>query len=81
MDSLETLTTVLGWCTVLNTGMLVFAGVALMAAGGPIKRMHGQMYGLSDDDLSRAYFQYLAIYKVAIFVFNFVPYVALRIAT
>jgi Family of unknown function (DUF6868) len=36
------------------------------------------MFGLSEADLSRAYFQYLAQYKIAIFVLNLVPYVALE---
>jgi hypothetical protein len=50
-----------------------------MLAGGPIKRLHAKMFGLSEEDLSRAYFQYLAQYKIAIFVFNLAPYLALRI--
>jgi hypothetical protein len=37
------------------------------------------MFGLDDTDLSRAYFQYLAQYKILIFVFNLMPYLALRI--
>lgn len=36
------------------------------------------MFGLSQDDLSRAYFQYLAQYKIAIFVLNIAPYLALK---
>ena len=79
MDSLEIFRAALGWCTVLNTGMLTFAAIVLMVGSRPIKKLHEQMYGLSDADLSRAYFQYLAQYKIAIFVFNLAPYVALRI--
>jgi hypothetical protein len=37
------------------------------------------MFGLEDADLSRAYFQYLAQYKILVFVFNLMPYLALRI--
>lgn len=40
MDSLETITEVLGWCTVLNLGMLVFAGLVLMVGGPAIKQLH-----------------------------------------
>ena len=79
MDSVETVREVLGWCTILNMAILVFAGIYVMVLGGPIKRLHAKMYGLSDGDLSRAYFQYLAQYKIAIFVFNLAPYLALRI--
>jgi hypothetical protein len=37
------------------------------------------MFDLAEADLSRAYFQYLAQYKILIFVFNLMPYLALRI--
>lgn len=80
MDSLEAIRAFLGWCTVLNMGLLIFASLTLMALGEPVKKLHGRMFGLSEEDLSRAYFQYLAQYKIAIFVFNLVPYLALRLS-
>jgi hypothetical protein len=79
MDSVETIREILGWCTILNVGVLVFSSLLLMIAGSPIKRIHAKMFGLSEDDLSRAYFQYLAQYKIATLVFNLAPYLALRI--
>jgi hypothetical protein len=80
MDSVETIRVILGWCTALNIGVLVFSSLALVIAGSSIKQIHGKMFGLSEDDLSRAYFQYLAQYKIAILMFNLIPYLALRIA-
>jgi hypothetical protein len=79
MESMQTIREVLGWSTALNLGFLIFATAVLVVAGAPIKRLHAKMFGLSEDDLSRAYFQYLAQYKIAILVFNLVPYLALRI--
>jgi hypothetical protein len=79
MESLQTARAVLAWCTVLNLGLLVLASLAVTVVGGPIRQLHAKMFGLSEDDLSRAYFQYLAHYKIAIFVFNLAPYLALRI--
>ncbi len=79
MNSVQTLREVLGWCTVLNMAILVFAALYVVVLGGLIKRLHARMFGLSEGDLSRAYFQYLAQYKIAIFVFNLAPYLALRI--
>ena len=70
---------VLGWCSVLNMGVLLFASLYVTVLAKPIKRIHGRMFGLPEEDLSRAYFQYLAQYKIAIFVFNLAPYLALRI--
>jgi hypothetical protein len=79
MSSLETLRAFLGWCTVLNLGILLIAGIVAGPMRGVVSGIHAKMYGLGEADLSRAYFQYLAHYKTAIFVFNLVPYIALVI--
>ena len=42
-------------------------------------KIHRKMFGLSEEVLSKEYFRYLANYKIAIFIFNLVPYLALRI--
>lgn len=76
----EAITAVLGWCTVLNTGVLVFASLWLVLLRGRVSPIHSRMFALDADDLARAYFQYLASYKVAIVVLNLVPYLALRIS-
>ena len=44
-----------------------------------ITRYHSALFGLDEKDLGRAYFQYLAQYKIAIIVLNIAPYLALRI--
>lgn len=79
MDSLQTIRAFFAWCTVVNLALLICAALAIVFAGAPIKRLHENMFGLSDVDLSRAYFQYLAQYKIAIVVFNLAPYLALRV--
>lgn len=79
MENFETLRAVLGWSTVLNLGLLIFAAIVLMFAGDKIKEVHSRLYGLSSVDLDRAYFQYMANYKIMIFVFNLAPYLAMRI--
>jgi len=79
VDSLQTARAVLAWCTVMNLVLLALAASAVTLAGGPIRRLHARMFDLSEDDLARAYFQFLAHYKLAILVFNLAPYLALRI--
>jgi hypothetical protein len=78
MDNLETITAFFGWCTVINVGFLAFGAIKIVGMRGPILKIHGKMFGLSEEDLSRAYFQYLVQYKIAVIVFNLVPYIALR---
>ena len=77
MDSVETIRAFFGWCAVINAGLLSLMWLALMAAGPAVRGVHARMFGLSEDDLSRAYFQYLAQYKTAIWVFNITPWLAL----
>ena len=79
MASMETLAAFLGWCTLINMGMLIFASLMLASMRASISKIHGNMFGLEEVDLSRAYFQYLAQYKILVFVFNLMPYLALRI--
>ena len=79
MTSLETLAAFLGWCTLINMGMLIFASLAMVSMRETMTKMHTSMFGLDDADLARAYFQYLAQYKILVVVFNLVPYLALRI--
>ena len=78
MSSLETLTAFFGWCTAINIGLLTIAAVFLGFMRVPISQIHAKMFGLNEADLSRAYFQYLAQYKIAIIVLNLVPYIALK---
>lgn len=79
MDSLETLTAFFGWCTVINIGILMVAALVLGLMRGTISQIHAKMFNLNEADLSRAYFRYLAQYKIAVLVLNLVPYIALKI--
>ena len=79
MDSLDSLTSLLGWCSAINIGVLMFASLMVISMRDTIVNIHARMFGLSEGDLLRAYFQYLAQYKIAIFVLNIVPYIALKI--
>jgi hypothetical protein len=79
MNSLEAITTFFGWTTAVNIALLLFSSIALVIARGSVSRIHGRMFGLETVDLSRAYFQYLAQYKIAIIVFSLTPYVALKL--
>ena len=75
----ETLTEFLGWASVLNIVLLVLTTIMVIAMRGTISRIHSGLFGLDEKDLGRAYFQYIALYKIAIIVFNVAPYIALKI--
>ena len=81
MESMETVRTFLGWCMLLNVGLLLFSSVAVLLMRGFVTRIHGKMFGLSEEDVSREIYRYLALYKVATLVLTVVPYIALHIMT
>ena len=69
----------LGWCSVINIGLLMFSSIFVIVARKTAIRIHSKMFNLDEKFLSEAYFQYLGQYKIAIIVFNIVPYFALKI--
>ena len=78
MNSLDAITTFFGWATVINFVILTVATISIIAMRGFISGMHGKMFRLESVDLSRAYFQYLAQFKIATIVFSLTPYIALK---
>ena len=78
MNSLETLTVFFGWCTVLNFGLMILMSVFVMGMRGTMTSMHTRMFGVSEADLPRCYFQILAHFQSLILVFSLGPYFALK---
>ena len=79
MNTIEVIREFLGWCSVINIGLLMLSSILIIAIRGPVSRIHAKMFDLDESDVRHAYFQYLGQYKIAIIVFNIVPYFALRI--
>ena len=65
MNTLEAVTAFFGWTTVINFVLLFVSSIMVITIRGAISRIHGRMFGLETADLSRAYFQYIAQYKIA----------------
>lgn len=77
--NLEILREFLGWCTVVNFGILLLSTAAVLGARKAVARLHGRMFGMTEPDLTRIYLQYLSLYKVLVLALNFAPWLALRI--
>jgi hypothetical protein len=81
MFTVEALREFFGWCSVINTGILLASSICLMLFRGSVSRLHARMFDLQERDLSRAYIQYLGQFKIAVFIFSVVPYFALVLMT
>ncbi|MEX0319942.1 MAG: DUF6868 family protein [Ruegeria sp.] len=76
----ETLTAVFGWMTVLNLGLLIFSTLMVLVLQDWAVRIHGRMFQMEPADVRKAYFKYLANYKVLTLVFCLMPWLALKLA-
>ena len=79
MFTLETFTSFLGWCAVINIAVLLFSTLAVVSCKGCVAKIHSKMLGVEEEKLPVLYFQYLGNYKVMTLVFNIAPYLALRL--
>ena len=79
MNNIATLTSFFGWCSVINVILLLFVSLMLMTMRDMIAGIHSKLLGVSNDDMARAYVQYMSNYKIAIIMLNIVPYFALKL--
>ena len=67
------------WCTVINYGVLLFWVIVFVNAHDWIHRLHGRWFRLPIEQFDAIHYTGMAIYKISIFLFNLVPYIALYI--
>ncbi len=79
MNSIDALAEFFGWCTVINIGIYLLTIVSLTLFRDMALRINARIFSISEEDVSRVSFQYVAAYKLATTVLCFVPYVALKV--
>jgi hypothetical protein len=79
MITIEILTQFFGWCAVINMSLLVITTVSIMIFEEPISKIHNKLFAINEEKLQLLYFQFIAYYKLAIIIFNLVPYFALKL--
>lgn len=81
MNSIETLATFFGWCTVINIGIvlifLMFMNV--IDKDGFLIKLGVRIFGNTKEDMLATIFRVFLQYRILIAVFNLVPYIALKI--
>lgn len=77
--TLETIRAMLGWCTLINWAWLLIWFLMVRGAHDWVYGIHSKMFDVSVEKFDEINYRAIITYKVAVFVFNFVPYLALRI--
>lgn len=79
MNNTVLVSEIFGWMSLINIGLLSLATLALMWMGERITSVHSRLFSIPERRLKSMYMNYLAQYKLLIFVFNLAPYIALKI--
>ena len=67
------------WCTILNFALLVLSSLICVCAGDWADRIHNKWFSISRETFNVAIYSFLGLYKVLVFVFCLIPYIALLI--
>ena len=77
--AIQTLTTFFMWCTILNFALLLLSSLICICAGGWVYQIHSKFFSIPREAFNVAIYSFLGLYKVLIFVFSLIPYIALLI--
>lgn len=73
------LTTFLGWCAVVNYFILMFWFFTFVVTKDALFRVHSGWFHISTEQFNYLHYWGISFFKILVFVFNLVPYIALRI--
>lgn len=77
--TVQILTAFFMWCTIINFGLLIFSSLMIMAMADWAYSIHSKWFNISRETFDVTVYSFLGLYKLAIFIFNLVPWVALLI--
>ncbi|PSL19091.1 DUF6868 family protein [Shimia abyssi] len=77
--TLEALSSFFGWMSVIHYAILVFASIMMLAARDWATSLHARMFDIGQNDVRRTYYNWLGAYKLLIFVFALVPWLAIQL--
>ena len=77
--SIEMLQKALGWCAIINMGILLWWFLFWTFARGWVYKMHHKWCPVSEERFNEIHYIGMMFFKLAIFFFNVIPYFALKI--
>ena len=76
---IQTLTSFFMWCTIINSGMLIFLALIYMLAPNLAYRLQSKFIPISRETFDVVFYSFMGLFKVIVLVFNVVPWIALLI--
>ena len=79
--NIETIREFLGWCTIINYGLMILAFLKVYALRNTLAQFRQELFGLDEESVRRLQAQFFVNYQLVIIVFTLTPYIALSIMT
>jgi len=77
--TLVTLQSLLGWCALINYSVLLLWFVLYAAAGDALYHLHSRWFAISKERYDTFHLAGMTGFKLAIWLFNIAPYLALHL--
>ena len=77
--TVEVITAVLGWTTLINFALLAWWILFLIFAHDWTHQLHAKWFRLSSEQFDAIHYSLMGVFKMGVILFNLVPYLALRI--
>ena len=77
--TMETLRIFLGWCTLINIGLLLVWWLVFVFCRGWVYRLHSRWWPMDQERFNAIHYQAMAGFKLAMILFNLTPWVALQL--
>lgn len=72
---------VLGWATAINLSIVTIWFLVFTFYHDSLFRLHSKWFKLSEEKFDTIHYAGMAFYKLMTYLFNFVPYLAIKIVT
>lgn len=77
--TLTELTEFFKWCSLINGGLLTYSVVMLLMFPQFVYTVHSRWFQISRESYNIIVYSFIGVFKIVFFVFNLVPYLALRL--
>ncbi len=77
--SIQILTKFFMWCTILNAGFMLLSFVMVTFMGDIAYRIHSKWFPMPRETFNVVIYSFIGLYKILVFVFNIIPWIALTI--
>lgn len=67
------------WCTIINAALFILSAIMIMSTQNFVYSVHNKLFSIPREAFNVTIYSFLGLYKIAIIVFNLVPWLALLI--